>query len=683
MKKIWLLCLSTLMLASCVKAPVEKNVISLFNDQSRLFTDSLEDDKSHLLKTYHHQSYGEVPYVLIDEFCDTFPVTDIRVKRKYEIKDKKFYIYTDDDDIAMIIDAKTDKITTSKEVINLFTENNRTNNKIPLDLFALSDKENFAKESTKTRYINPGEERVYDCKKYNFDIVYEDGKYYAPFTLLSYIFYGFKNTTFIYNGKNYFDCDCIAGSFTTIASYCYSSKGNFLLDRSGGKLGAVMFNNVAPKEANEAYRFENIIESSKQLTVFSLLNDGTGTLTTYDENNVLIDEGVYIKVKYQVNDAKTELFMDYYSVLELTDDEPISEITKLRINLDETYFNKQTRSKEIAEATYQELRFAFYELYGDTTNTSIKDFDNFIKDKDYKDDLLSLDIQKYDDAMAKLLLIGVDDAHTTIEFPSIFDKPTFANANGYSVRYEGERRKYITSTLISYRNQRKEKGLSEGLDIVNKTAFISFDSFSYSRDIKAFSEYKDTDPHDYVESSMELFASSFNKIKENKDVQNVVIDVTCNGGGKVASMSYLIAYLTNDPSIITNLKLNNSLIEYHYEVDLDQDGIYASENDTFKGKYNFYILTSDSSFSCANLTSATCRNNNLATIIGDRSAGGACIISYLCNSSGYIYRSSSEYVLMSKNGDTYVNNDSGIEPDIKIESKYYFDHQYLDELLSK
>ena len=66
--------------------------------------------------------------------------------------------------------------------------------------------------------------------------------------------------------------------------------------------------------------------------------------------------------------------MNYYSVLEEEDTEPISDITTLRINLDETYFKKKTRSQIVADFTYQELRFAFYELYGHTKNTFLKDY---------------------------------------------------------------------------------------------------------------------------------------------------------------------------------------------------------------------------------------------------------------------------------------------------------------------
>ena len=658
----------------------KEEVISLFSDTSRMYIDSIEEDKSCSLKTFHHKNFGEIPYVLLDEYCETFNKTDLNEKKKYEIKDNKF-IVSGLTKGSFVFDAEIDTVTSSSDCTHVFDKNRSVNNGIPFDIFRWSDSTSFVKESTKTKYLKQGSKRVYDCKKYNFDIVYENNKYYAPFSLLTYLFYGYLNTTFIYNGKNYFDCDCITGEHPELTSYCYSSSGDFLLDRSLGKLGAQLFKKVQSKEANEVYRFESIIESSQQLTVFSLDNNGKGTLKTFDSSGQIIDEGAFVKVDYQLNESKTEMEMKYYSVLDEEDTEPISDITTLRINLDETYFNKQTRSQVVADYTYQELRFAFYELYGNTKHTYLRDFDNFIKDKDYKDKLLSLNISEYDDAMSKLLLVGVDDGHTTIQYPSIYGDPTFANTNYYYMRHEGQRRGGITTARNTYLTNRSTAGVSEGLEIVNETAFITFDGFSTNTQIKAYGEYKVTNPSDYVSNSMDLFASSFNKIEENTNIKNVIIDLTCNGGGNVASLAYLISYLTSDPIVVFNLKLNDSTSEFHYEVDLNQDGVYAGERDTFEGKYKFYVLTSESSFSCANFFATICHNLNIGKVIGQRSGGGSCVVSYLCNSSGYIYRCSSEFTSLLLDNGEYVTNDNGVLPDIEIGPSQFYNRTYLDSIL--
>lgn len=681
MKKTFLLL--AVLLSSCATPtpPVQEECIFLFNDHSRLYFEKLEDADSCLLKTYHHQRFGDVPYVAIDEFCETFDKTDYQEKPDCVCENGKFVV-TGKQGGSFAFDAEKDLVVTSSDA-NLFAMARRTvNNGIPNDMYKRKETYGFVRDSAKTKYIDAGHQRTYDCKKYGFDIVYEKGTYFAPFTLLSYLFFGYINTTFLYNGKNFFDCDCIGGGEPT-APYCYSSNGNFLLDRSGGKFGAVLFNKVEPKEANEAYRFESLIEANRQLSVFSLLNNGKGTLKTYDSEGQLIDDGVYVKATYALNEDQTELTINYFSVLDMKDEEPISDISAIRINLDETNFGKRNRSQAVADFTYQELRFAMYELYGNTKKNEVKDFDVFIQDKEYKNDLLSLDAAKYDEAMAKFLLQGVDDAHTTIEYPSIYHLPNMANANHYSTTYEGARRKAITDTLIANRNRRKESGIADGgLEIVNKTAFIAFDAFSANPEIKAFGQYKDTDPKDYVDKPMDLFASSFNKILEN-DVKNVVIDLTCNGGGNVSGLAYLVSYFTKDPAILVNLRLNDSTFEYHYETDLNQDGVFAGEEDSFEEKYDFYIMTSDASFSCANHMAALCRNLGFGKVIGERSAGGSCVISFLANSSGYLYHSSSEWTSLLKENDSFTTTDYGVEPDIAIDPSYLYNRSHIDQLLTK
>ena len=682
MKRHLLVLLPVLLVSSCNganNAPKE-DVISLYSDSSRLYFKELSDEKSCLLKTYRHKYFGEIPYVELGEYVDTFKETDFNEKKNYEIKDGKFVI-ADPNKGTFVIDADKDTITSSSDIAYFYKGVRGINNGISLDIFKSKDSlTNMIKESPNTAYKVKGQERTYDLKKYNFDIVYEKSHYYAPFSALNLVFYGYLNTTYIYNGKHFFDCDYITAS-NTVTQYCYSSNGNFLLDRSGGKFGALLYKRVDPLHENEAYRFENIIEQSSQKTIFSCLKDGTGTIKSYDSEGKEIDDGTILKLTYKVNEAKTEIEIKYFAVLEEGDTEPISDVFTLLINLDETYFGRKTRSKEVADFTYQELRFAMYELYGKTLNTKVKDFDSFIKDKDYKDDLLSLDIDKYDDAMARFLLLGIDDVHTTIEYTSIYGTPNLANKNYYHSKYEGKRKDYVSSGHIKYANSRKEAGIG-ALDITNKTAFVAFDKFEFSDSVKGFDEYKNSDPEKWLaDNSMEFFASAFNKIKENNSIKNVVIDLTANSGGRTASMSYLLAYLSKEPSILVNLDLDRSIIDYRYQIDLNLDGQFATDLDSFQDKYNFYILTSDCSFSCANLFATACKNGGYAKIIGQQSAGGSCVISMLCNSTGFLYHSSSEYVQVLFDGTGYKDNDGGVEVDISLDPAKFYDHTYIDSIL--
>ena len=226
-----------------------EEVISLYSDSSRLYIDSLDEKGSAPLKTYHHKKFGEIPYVRLDEYCDSFPLTSIKSKKDYVIENGKFIVSSNPFGSYMF-DAKKDIVTTSKDVLYFYKDKRNVNNLVPYDVYYAKNFERFVKGSELSRFISQGRERTYNCKKYNFDIVYENGVYYAPFSLLNSLFFEFGNETVIYNGKDYFDVDSLTDE-NPLVQYCYSSKGNFLLDLSGGKLGNLLFENKTPLEDEE------------------------------------------------------------------------------------------------------------------------------------------------------------------------------------------------------------------------------------------------------------------------------------------------------------------------------------------------------------------------------------------------------------------------------------------------
>jgi len=109
--------------------------------------------------------------------------------------------------------------------------------------------------------------------------------------------------------------------------------------------------------------------------------------------------------------------------------------------------------------------------------------------------------------------------------------------------------------------------------------------------------------------------------------------------------------------------------------------VYGSDKDTFRGKYNFYILTSGGSFSCGNHLPQICKENGLAKIIGQTSGGGSCSISQISTSSGFIYCGSSENVAVNKSGESYVHADNGVSPDIIISEEDFYNRNKINELL--
>jgi carboxyl-terminal processing protease len=113
------------------------------------------------------------------------------------------------------------------------------------------------------------------------------------------------------------------------------------------------------------------------------------------------------------------------------------------------------------------------------------------------------------------------------------------------------------------------------------------------------------------------------------NVENVVIDLACNGGGVIAGVYHLLNYLTNDNiSIYTTTLGANSSWTYDVEGDL---AINA----------NFYILTSKATYSAANLFTSYAVELGLAQTIGTKTGGGACSVKVLVLPNGAIIQMSS------------------------------------------
>ena len=140
-----------------------EEVISLYSDSSRLYIDSLDEKGSAPLKTYHHKKFGEIPYVRLDEYCDSFPLTSIKSKKDYVIENGKFIVSSNPFGSYMF-DAKKDIVTTSKDVLYFYKDKRNVNNLVPYDVYYAKNFERFVKGSELSRFISQGRERTYNCK---------------------------------------------------------------------------------------------------------------------------------------------------------------------------------------------------------------------------------------------------------------------------------------------------------------------------------------------------------------------------------------------------------------------------------------------------------------------------------------------------------------------------------------
>ena len=177
------------------------------------------------------------------------------------------------------------------------------------------------------------------------------------------------------------------------------------------------------------------------------------------------------------------------------------------------------------------------------------------------------------------------------------------------------------------------------------------------------------------------------EIKNHGGVENVVLDISTNGGGVLGVMMKVMALISNnDSSTISYMdEPTKQAVEAYIRVDINDDKLYNTD-DCFGDDFNFYILTSDCSFSCANAFPCFAKTNNSAKIIGEKSGGGECAVAiHFLPNSQYIYHSSNLHLgYYDGITNSFTGFESGAEPDIVLDKTIsWYDVDYLNESIAR
>jgi hypothetical protein len=133
--------------------------------------------------------------------------------------------------------------------------------------------------------------------------------------------------------------------------------------------------------------------------------------------------------------------------------------------------------------------------------------------------------------------------------------------------------------------------------------------------------------------------------------ENVVIDVTCNTGGSLQGVIELLAYLTeqNIPVSHINTKTNEIVHEY-----------YTSDIDAVED-INLFVVTSQVTYSAANVFATVVRDLELGMLIGDHTLGGSSALVFTVLPNGMIISNSSYMTFLDENLEI---NEDGIEVEL-------------------
>ena len=336
-------------------------------------------------------------------------------------------------------------------------------------------------------------------------------------------------------------------------------------------------------------------------------------------------------------------------------------------------------SPEMAKFNYDELCFAFDNVYGLKESHHILSFRDLVRETGSDDVFLGTDTRQIDEALCRIIAEGINDIHTKFLLASY--------ASGIDYRNEliekfgeGRSRETIFSLQAEYSEVRSKyypDGIP-GYEEIGDTAYITFDEFWFAKH-NYYSEPVTPENTDTVA----LISESVQKIlRPDSPIKNVVLDLSCNTGGEADAAVYTLAAFLGRASISVEDPNTGALAMNDYVCDTNFDKKF-DENDSLAGKgLKLYCLESGVSFSCGNLVPAVFKEDPHVALLGQRSSGGACSICFLSTATGSILRLSSSTRLSYMRNGSFYDIDQGVEPDIFINNpESFYNRQSLTEYI--
>ena len=323
-------------------------------------------------------------------------------------------------------------------------------------------------------------------------------------------------------------------------------------------------------------------------------------------------------------------------------------------------------------------------FYGLKDYKNINTFEWLCRKKGFYYNLFSKDgytrAQAYSDALSIL-----DDNHTALISAnqawgeSYFIRRRYGEGTAARSLLTNNLTQYRTNAYSSYQENGRPRPSTPEKNVLysadGKTAMFAFDHFVFGTSEQVFNDddtIKST-ARDYDSFINVLFL--LNAIKEKGGVENVILDISVNGGGIIGVLLKILALISKDNSsrFCFYESVSNQAIIYTSKIDINGDGLYDT-SDCFGNDFNFYILTSDCSFSCGNAFPCIAQLSNTAKIIGQKSGGGECAVAvhYLPNSE-YVYHSSNIHIgNLDETTNTFTGFENGATPDIPVETDQNF-----------
>lgn len=338
-------------------------------------------------------------------------------------------------------------------------------------------------------------------------------------------------------------------------------------------------------------------------------------------------------------------------------------------------------SGDLAMFSYNELCLALDHFYGLKEIHDIRSFDSIFQETGYKADLCSTNPNVKDGALNDFIHYYLDDLH------SGFSTPSYRTEEIQSIGGEGLSSRQDDQIAELYSAAREEYGRGiRAYEEVGNTAYITFDSFGYDLQPSEYYEGEveaEMDPASMQMDTIALILYAHSRIcREDSPIENVVLDLSLNGGGTVDVAAFVCAWYLGEASLSVRSSLTGAISTGTYRVDTNLDGSFDDEDTVADRK--LYCLIGPYSFSCGNLVPSVLKSSKRVTVIGQESGGGSCLIQTLSTAYGSVFYISSPLRLSYLKNGSYYDIDIGVEPDCCITVPgHFYDREALTEYINK
>ena len=373
----------------------------------------------------------------------------------------------------------------------------------------------------------------------------------------------------------------------------------------------------------------------------------------------------------------------FYSgeVVIVGDEETLGSRTPLDLTaLGEIYYavEPRQRSEAMARFAYNELCLALDTHYGLKAQHDIARFDDLSYETGLKDDLTGTDP---DAALYQLLELHLDDQHTAYLLPSSLSGAHASDSFQDELGLGQALAAYWVQGAPYY--EARGRAYPDGVPVyeeIGNTAYITFDSFvGIPEDVDYYEEM----PAEDVEDTIGIMIYAYSRItRPDSPIENVVLDMPCNGGGEAPTGIYTVAAFLGIGSMSLRDTFSGALVTGNYEIDINLDG-KIDEGDRWLLDKNLFCLESPISFSCGNYLPCAFKESSRVALLGRTSGGGTCVVQPLSTADGSCFVISGLFQLSFLKNGAFYDIDRGAEPDFPLmKPDSFYDRQALTEFIN-